>query len=99
MGTTCELWYGLKGGVLLGLGLGKAFNFLLAIGGVKNRPALLSARIHFPVASHLNSSRYHLVLLKKTFPSVFWSASEKRSNPDWDGSIVYFAWDVGEGAI
>ena len=68
-------------------------------GEFKNRPALLSARLHFPVASHLNSSRYHLVLLTQTFPSVFWAAPEKRSNSDWDSFIVYFDWVVGEGAI
>ena len=67
--------------------------------GFKNRPVLLLARLHFPVASHLNSSRYHLVLLTLTFPSVLWAASEKRSNPDWDSFIVYFSWTVGEGAI
>ena len=67
--------------------------------GYKNRPALLSSRSHFPVACHLNSSRYNLVLLTLTFPSVFWAAPEKRSNTDWDSFIVYFAWVVGEGAI
>ena len=33
------------------------------------------------------------------FPSVFWAAPKKISNPDWDSFIVYFAWVVGEGAI
>ena len=73
---------GLKGGVLLGLGWGEAFDFFRPSGEFKNRPDLLSARFHFPVASHLISSRYHLVLLTLTFPSVFWAAPEKRSDPD-----------------
>ena len=42
--------------------------------GFKNRPTLLLGRLHFPVAFHLNSSRYHLVLLMLTFPSVLWVA-------------------------
>ena len=58
-------------------------------GGFKNRPALLSSRLHFSVASHLNSSRYHLALLTQTFPYVFWAAPEKIYNPDWDSFIVY----------
>ena len=37
--------------------------------------------------------------MRDTFPSVFWAASDKRSNPDWDSFIVYFAWVVGEGYI
>ena len=64
--------------------------------GFKKIPDLFSARLHFPVASHLNSSRYHLVLLTLTFPSVLWAAPEKRYNPDWDSFIVYFAWVVEE---
>ena len=67
--------------------------------GFKKIPDLFSARLHFPVASHLNSSRYHLVLLALTFPSVFWAAPKLVSNPDWDSFIVYFAWFVGEGDI
>ena len=35
---------------MLGLGWGEAFNFCRPSGGFKNRPALLSARLHFPVA-------------------------------------------------
>ena len=38
-------------------------------GGFKNKVDLLSARLHFPVASHLNSSRYHLVFFMLTCPS------------------------------
>ena len=62
-------------------------------------PDLLLDRLHFPVTSHLNSSRYHLVLLTLTFPYVLWATPGKRSNTDWDNSILYFAWVVGEGAI
>ena len=78
---------------------GRRSIFCRPSGGFKNRPALLSARLHFPVASYLNSSRYHLVLLMLTFPSVFWAAPEKISNSDWDSFIAYFAWVVGEGSI
>ena len=63
-------------------------------GGFKNRPYLLWARLNFPLVSHLNSSRYHLVLLTLTCPSFFWSAPEKISNPDWGSSIVYIFWFV-----
>ena len=78
---------------------GRPSFFCRPSGGFKNRPYLLLARLHFLVAYHLNSSRYHLVLLTLTFPSILRSAPEKRSNPDWDSFIVYFAWVVGEGAI
>ena len=74
--------------VRLGMGGGVQF-FVGHQGGFKNRPALLLARLNFPVEYHLNSSRYHLVFLTQTFPSVFWAAPEKRSNPDWDRFIVY----------
>ena len=55
--------------VRLGMGGGVQF-FVGHQGDLKKRPALLSTRLHFPGASHLNSSRYHLVLLTLTFPSV-----------------------------
>ena len=73
--------------------------FFRPSGGFKNRPALLLARLHFPVVPHLNPSRYHLVLLTLTFPFFLWAAPEKISNPDWDSFIIYFAWLVGERAI
>ena len=73
--------------------------FFRLSGGVLNRPDLLSARLHFPVASNLNSSRCHLVLLTLTFTYFFSAAPEKRTNPEWDSFIVYFAWLVVEGAI
>ena len=68
-------------------------------GGVLKRPALLPARLHSPLASHFNSSRYHLVLFMLTCPSVFCAVSENRFNPDWDNFILHFVGFVGEGAI
>ena len=82
----------------LGIGVGVQF-FVDHQGGLKIDQFYYWLGSIFLVASHLNSSRYRLVLLTLTFPSVFWAAPEKRSNPDWDSFIVYFAWVVGEGAI
>ena len=67
-------------------------------GRFKNRPYLLSARLHFLVVSHLNSIRYHFFLML-TYPSVFWDAPEKISNHDWGRFIVYYVGVLGEGAI
>ena len=78
---------------------GRRSIFCRPSGGFKNRLDLSSAGLHFPVAYHLNSIRYHLVLLKLNFPSVLWASPEKRSNTEWDSFIVYFAWVVGEGSI
>ena len=78
---------------------GRCSIFYRPSGFKKNRLALLLARLNFPVEYHLNSSRYHLVLLTLDFPSVFWAAPEKRSNTDRESLIVYFAWVVREGDI
>ena len=68
-------------------------------GVLRKMSTSFSANFHLPDTSPLKLSRYHLVLLDLTFPSVARSAPANISSPEWDIFIVSSIGVVGEGGI
>ena len=66
---------------------------------LSNRSDWFSSRRHWTVESHLNSRRYHFVLLILTCPPVVSAAPEKSYRTDWDSLIVSAVGFVGDGDI
>ena len=79
--------------------LASPFYFMRTFGEFSNRSSWLLGRRHWPVESHLNSRRYHFVLITPTCPPVVCTDSEKRLRPDWYNLTLSVVGVVGDGDI